>query len=106
MRGVIDSVYQRWAAVELQLVLDYVYFETQPMLHAKRFEPLDFSVIPNPRERVESARDFSTLIPKEKGEQLRRRLVAREGGYRPTRPIEVHLDGTSESALLAMGGED
>ena len=76
------------------------------MLQATRFEPLDFSVIPEPRQPVETARDFSKLISNDKREGLRRRLQAREGGYRPTRPIEVRLDSASESALLTMGEED
>src|SRR6266481_3774475 len=74
VRGIVESVYQRWGGVALPLVLDYVYFETQPMLHATRFRPLDFSVIPDRRQPVESARDFSTLIAKDKREGLRRRL--------------------------------
>lgn len=106
VRGIVDSVFQKWASVDLSLLLDYVYFETQPMLRATRFAPLDFSVIPNPTEPVESARDFSKLIPREKRELLRRRLVARSGGYQPTRPTAVRLDSDSESALLTMGGED
>src|SRR5437016_2046284 len=61
VRGIVDSVFHRWAPVELPLLLDYVYFETQPMLHATRFALLDFSVIPNPKEPVEAARDFSKL---------------------------------------------
>ncbi|MGO9201264.1 MAG: hypothetical protein ACLQM8_12115, partial [Limisphaerales bacterium] len=89
VRGVVESVYQRWGGVTLPLVLDHVYFETLPMLQATRFEPLDFSVIPEPRQPVETARDFSKLISNDKREGLRRRLQAREGGYRPTRPIEV-----------------
>jgi len=106
VRGIVDSVFQLWAPVELPLLLDYVYFETQPMLRATRFALLDFSVIPNPKEPVEAARDFSKLIPKEKGELLRRRMVARAGGYQPTKPMAVKLDSASESAFRAMGDED
>jgi hypothetical protein len=106
VRGVVESVYQRWGGVTLPLVLDHVYFETQPMLHATRFEALDFSVIPDPKQPLENARDFSNVISKDKRDGLRRRLQAREGGYRPTRPIQVKLDSASESALLTMGEEE
>ena len=103
VRAAVDSVYRRWGSATLPVLLDHVYFETQPMLHATRFRPLDFSVIPDPKQPVEAARDFGKAIPKEKGEALRRRLLARQGGYRATRPIPVNLDAASESALLTMG---
>ncbi len=106
VRAAVTSVYERWGPATLPLLLDYVYFETQPMLHATRFKPLDFSVIPDPRQVVEAPRDFSKLISKEKREGLRRRLLAREGGYRVTRPMQVNLDAASESALLAMGEDE
>ena len=106
VRGIVESVYQKWSAVQLSLLLDYVYFDTQPMLNATRFKPLDFSTIPDPKKPNEAARDFSKLISKDKSEALRRRLVAREGGYQPTKPVQVKLDSASESALLTMGEED
>ena len=71
-----------------------------------RFKPLDFSVIPDPKLVAEPPRDFSTLISKDRREGLRRRLQEREGGYSPTRPIQVKLDSASESALLTMGEEE
>jgi hypothetical protein len=106
IRGIVESVYQRWAPATLPLLLDHVYFETQPMLSATRFQPLDFSVIPDPKQPVDAVRDFSAVISKDKGEALRRRLQARKGGYRPSQPVRVSLDAASESALLAMGEED
>lgn len=105
-RAAVESVYERWAPATLPLLLDHVYFETQPMLHATRGEPLDFSVIPDPKQPVEAARDFSSVLPKDRVEGLRQRLLARGGGYHATRPIEVNLDAASESALLAMGEDE
>jgi hypothetical protein len=106
VRAVVESVYQRWGAMTLPLLLDHVYFETQPMLHATRFKPLDFSVILDPKQPIETARDFSKLIAKDKSNALRQRLQTREGGFRPTRPVQVKLDNASEAALLTMGEED
>jgi len=106
VRAAVESVYSRWGPATLPLLLDHVYFETQPMLHAARFRPLDFSVIPDPKQPVEAPRDFGKAIPKERREELRRRLLARQGGYRPTRPIQVNLDAAGESALLAMGEDE
>jgi hypothetical protein len=106
VRGIVESVYDRWHGVDLPLLLDHVYFETQPMLHATRFQPLDFSVIPDPRIPVETARDFSKFISKGKTVELQQRLLARQGGYRATKPMAVRLDNVSEGAFLAMDDED
>jgi hypothetical protein len=106
VRGIVESVYDRWHGVDLPLLLDHVYFETQPMLHATRFQPLDFSVIPDPRIPVETARDFSKFISKGKTVELQQRLLARQGGYRATKPMVVRLDNVSEGAFLAMDDED
>jgi hypothetical protein len=47
-----DRVIDRWAPEPLELLLDFVYFETEPMLAANRGESLDFSTIVH--QRVEA----------------------------------------------------
>lgn len=39
----MKPIVERWIGVDLNLLLDYVYFETEPMEQAKRGEKLDFS---------------------------------------------------------------
>jgi hypothetical protein len=108
VRGAVDSVYQRWAGVDLELLLDHVYFETPPMLLAKRFEPLDFSLIPSPTPAAPALfRDFSTLIPKAQRDALRAKLqasVARQSIVR--KPLSVPIDDATQAALLQMGERD
>jgi len=41
----IDRIIERWALESLNRLLDYVYFETEPMKGASRGELLDFSTI-------------------------------------------------------------
>ncbi len=46
----IRSIVERWVGVDLNHLLDYVYFETEPMEAAKRGQPLDFSkAVPPPQ---------------------------------------------------------
>lgn len=45
---VMKQIVERWIGVDLNLLLDYVYFETEPMEQAKRGETLDFSTLPAP----------------------------------------------------------
>jgi hypothetical protein len=41
----VDKIVDRWADETLELLLDYVYFETEPMQHARRGEYLDFNTV-------------------------------------------------------------
>jgi uncharacterized phage-associated protein len=110
IRSVVEAVYQRWAGVDLELLLDHVYFETPPMLQAKRFEALDFSLIPSAQRRMcppEQARDFSTLIPTNRQEALRTKLKANVTRHPVIRkPLSVPIDETTQAALEQMGARD
>jgi hypothetical protein len=82
VRGIVQTVYKKWAAIDLNLLLDHVYFETTPMLAAQRSEPLDFNQISSATEPTpEPILDFSTIIPKDKRQavlsQIRHRREAR-----------------------------
>jgi hypothetical protein len=44
-KAVLNIVLERWAGESLEKLLNYAYFETEPMLVAKWKEPLDFSMI-------------------------------------------------------------
>ena len=82
VRGIVQTVYKKWAAIDLNLLLDHVYFATAPMLAAQRSEPLDFNQISSATEPTpEPILDFSTIIPKDKRQavlsQIRHRREAR-----------------------------
>lgn len=109
VRGVVDDVYRCWGAVDLALVLDHVYYETQPMMNAVRFQPLDFSLIPNPRdaEREERPRNFASLIPEDRKRALRARLRESAGKYLARqKSITVAIDEVTADALETMGERD
>jgi hypothetical protein len=109
VRGAVDSVYKRWAASDLSLLLDYVYYETPPMISAIRNQPLDFSLIPGPRnaEPPDIVRDFSTIIAAEKREALQRRLRESAARYHVCRkPVILEIDEQDQAAFLAMGDRD
>jgi hypothetical protein len=42
-KGIVDRVMDRFAALDLNALLDHVYFHTGPMIHAERGEPLDMA---------------------------------------------------------------
>jgi hypothetical protein len=47
--GLLNQLVKKWGDVQLNKLLDYVYFDTEPMENAKRYELLDFSgLTPSP----------------------------------------------------------
>jgi hypothetical protein len=40
-----DDIVERWGGLQLERLLDYVYFDTEPMLAAVRGQELDFSTV-------------------------------------------------------------
>ena len=72
-RVMIDDIIRRWSLEDLNLLLNHVYFETEPMIDAARGQPLDFNKIPRPTPHPYI--DTSKLaIPKETLDRLRAQL--------------------------------
>ncbi len=44
-QNIINQILEIWCDQDTSVLLNYVYFQTEPMLHGKRNEPLDFSYI-------------------------------------------------------------
>ena len=43
--AIVQTIIRQWALEHLNVMLNYVYFETEPMEDAVRYSPLDFSKI-------------------------------------------------------------
>lgn len=58
VKRLIDHAVKEWGDIDLNKLLDYVYFETEPMREAKRGELLDFTKIKpwKPSEKVKNVR--------------------------------------------------
>ena len=75
-RRCVDRVVQQWALDPLPAILDYVYFETEPMQDARRGELLDFSKIqPETTSRSSVAQ---AGLSKELASEMRQRLHERK----------------------------
>lgn len=71
-RGIINIVLDRWGGETLSSILNYVYFETEPMQDAAWGQPLDFGLV-HPRGEVQTLADYlSGRIDPGKAEQLNR----------------------------------
>ena len=72
IRRTVDGVIERYASLDLNELLDYVYFRTGPMLDAERGHRLDLQLARGDPPRRKS----SPLRPAPKPEGLDRRLAA------------------------------
>jgi hypothetical protein len=79
----VSQVVHEWGNADLNALLDYVYFDTEPMQAATRGEALNFAVvIPLAQGRKEKVR--IELDPK-KLRELRKKLAARAPDYQRLR---------------------
>ena len=106
VRRVVDNVIRQWGLEPLETLLDYVYFETEPMQGAERGRFLDFSTIQK-RERV-TPNASSLTFPDGFLADLRSRWEQREKPTfkEPRVPDELPYDQVTEDALQAMADEE
>jgi len=72
-------VVDEWGGLDLNHLLNYVYFETEPMMHAARGEELDFSMVKPP----EPVRNI--VVDSKRLAQIRQSLDRHLKVYRPAR---------------------
>ncbi len=111
-KALLNFVIERWAGESLEKLLNYVYFETEPMLAAEWGEPLDFSMIPQREEHV----DVKDIVVRGGGQEAVGRLrkfkeqfwrVQEAGRGQRVRPSPPpRYDGVFQQALKAMDEDD
>jgi uncharacterized phage-associated protein len=73
---IIKNIVKDWGDADLNQLLDYVYFETEPMQNAKRGDALDFSTVePSISKKIQISLD------QEKLSKLRKHLAERAKAY-------------------------
>jgi hypothetical protein len=111
-KALMNSVIERWAGQSLEELLNYVYFDTEPMLVAEWGQPLDFSVIPRRERRMELKEHVLRQGGKEAVERLQELKIrfwrAQEAAQRQrVRPTPApRYDDTFRQALKVMDEED
>ena len=106
--GVVKGVYDKWADADLVSLLDYVYYETEPMIEAKRDEGLDFSKIGKIfNELPEEINIPEISIPKDRLKKIKELFEERKKRISisvislPFKESEIYLN-----ALMVMDKED
>ena len=96
----VDKVVEQWALDSLPTILDYVYFETEPMEDAKRGEFLDFSKIqmeptlPQKTFKLEFSDEYIAKMRHRMREEREEIEKKRREARKPTEPIydEVYFE--------------
>jgi hypothetical protein len=85
----VAEIVHEWGDADLNTLLDYVYFETEPMQAAHRGDFLDFSVV----KPLSQPRRLKIALDSSKLRELRKGLSARAAEYEQLRaPSEVSED--------------
>lgn len=109
VKRIADDVVQQWGLETLDTVLEYVYFETEPMQDAERGEILDFSTIQV--EEIPIRRELRLSFSDEFISDLRARWDRRNETPNEVKQIEETqdeplYDGVYEEALELMAREE
>lgn len=95
LEAIISRLVKEWGDADLNQLLDYVYFETEPMQNAKRGETLDFSTVgPAITNKIQLKLDTARL------QELRKKLTARAKEYAPLRQAETNTSDLSENLAI------
>jgi hypothetical protein len=96
-KRIVDKVIKRWGGEDLNVLLDYVYCETQPMRSAQFLQPLDFRHIASGLRNSET--DTLELEAAKRDEIIRR--IAKEGIY-AEEPIVYRISDSKKK----LGGDE
>ena len=109
VKRIADDVAKQWGLETLDTVLEYVYFDTEPMQNAERGETLDFSKIQV--EGISTRREPRLSFSDEFISDLRtrwnqRKETRRNVNPRPETPEEPLYDEVYQEALDMMAREE
>ena len=109
VKNIADNVARQWGLESLETILEYVYFETEPMQGAERGDNLDFSKIqmeeiPIRREpRLSFSDEFISDLRTRWDRRTEVRNNAKQGEETPEEPL---YDEVYEEALGLMAREE
>ncbi len=102
---IVNTVIRDWGEVELNPLLNHVYFYTEPMEHAERGDVLDFSTIQ--RRHPARAASHEDLMPQDRLDEFRSRFQEARSKrvQRPLHPAP-RFDSVYQAALARMRSEE
>ncbi len=106
-RMILDRIVQQWGLEDLPVLLDYVYFGTEPMENVARGEVLDFSRVARATPKYPEPQREPHRLSGEVLAGLRRRLTRRREARRAgVRPARAPRDPVYEEGMRFLNAED
>ena len=106
-RMILDRVVEQWGPEDLPVLLDYVYFGTEPMANVARGEVLDFSRVARATSEYPEPQREPHRLSDEVLADLRRRLARRREARRArARPARAPRDAVYEEGMCFLNTED
>ena len=106
-RMILDRIVQQWGLEDLPVLLDYVYFGTEPMENVARGEVLDFSRVARATPEYAEPRQEPPRLSGEVLADLQRRLARRREARRArVRPARAPRDAVYEEGMRFLNAED
>lgn len=96
IKAIIEKLIEEWGTADLNELLDYVYFETEPMFKVEFKKELDFSIVKGRQEerKIELSRESKEKL-RELGKQIKERLEKIELPEDPFVKLPPKLKGKS-----------
>ena len=101
-RRTVDRIVEEWGLEPLNILLDYVYFETEPMQDVERGQSLDFSTV----ERVDRTVNASVHLTFPDGFLADLRAQRDQRRKAPGSELEVPNDEITDEAYQIMAEEE
>jgi hypothetical protein len=105
--AVLSKIVKKWGDADLNTLLDFVYFETEPMEHARRGELLDFSAVKMPEAPRRLQVDVNRLktLRQRMADTVKRLGFTRNGVHVPAVDMESEHAWAEEDrpVLLPIG---
>ena len=102
-----NKVIEQWGMQPLNVILDYVYFETEPMQNVERGDSLDFSSVARIDRTINKSKEIR--LPEGQSEELRARWEKQKEELRkqpPAQPVYVPYNEVTEEGFRVMADRE
>jgi hypothetical protein len=102
--GIIRNLVKQWGDADINRLLDYVYFETEPMENARRGDVLDFSTIRPPMTQVQPKFDTAKIkaLRSRLKDQVTKLGLTQDGVRIPTSDYEGQRAWDEDASTTAL----
>lgn len=106
IRAITEKTRERWGSQDLATLLDYVYFDTEPMQGVQRNEPLRFDNVNTQPKKIPPLPDVEANVSQQKKQEIKALFVERKKKLEKLIEAKPTYDEVYFKALKQMNSED